>query len=161
MAGLPISNGGESPWHGRGLFYGLWPRETHGTMEMYVIQEKKENCASSVFYKGQVAYAVIPNGRKIALQACGDVKFVLPNPDRKFDLYGHGAASGGIEKMEIAGLTDADLPRDQNRWLNRNHFEIVKLSRYGDVVGDGIIAGEDYDEAMDRFLSYCVSFTGR
>jgi hypothetical protein len=130
-------------------------------MEMYVIQEKKENCGSSVFYKGQVAYAVMPNGRKVALQACGNVKFVLPNPDRKFDVYGHGAASGGIEKMEIAGLTDADLPRDQDRWLNRNHFEIVKLSRYGDVVGDGIIAGEDYDEAMDRFLSYCVSLTGR
>jgi hypothetical protein len=161
MAGLPISNGGESPWHGRGFFYGLLSRETHGAMEMYVIQEKKENCTSSVFYKGQVAYAVMPNGRKIALQACGDVKFVLPNANRKFDLYGHGAASGGIEKMEVAGLTDADLPRDQNRWLNRNHFEIVKLSRYGDVVGDGIIAGEDYDEAMDRFLSYCVSLTGR
>ena len=45
--------------------------------------------------------------------------------------------------MEIAGLTDADLPRDQSRWLSRNHFEIVKLSRHGDVVGDGILAGED------------------
>jgi hypothetical protein len=161
MAGLPISNGGGSPWHGRGFFYGLFPLETHDTMEMYVIQEKKENCGSSVFYKGQVAYAVMPNGRKIALQACGDVKFVLPNPDRKFDVYGHAAASGGIEKMEIAGLTDTDLPRNQNRWLSRNHFEIVKLSRYGDVVGDGIFAGEDYDEAMDRFLSYCVTLTGR
>ena len=79
-------------------------------MEMYVIQEKKENCGNSVFYKGQVAYAVMPNGRKIALQACGDVKFVLPNPDHKFDVYGHAAASGGIEKMEIAGLTDVAWP---------------------------------------------------
>lgn len=126
-------------------------------MEMYVVQEKKENCGSSVFYKGQIAYAVMPNGRKIALQACGDVKFVLPNPDRKFDVYGHASASGGLEKMEIAGLTDTDLPRRDDRWLCRNHFEIVKLSSFGDVVGDGIQAGEDYDEAMDRFLEYCVS----
>ena len=129
-------------------------------MEMYVVQEKKENRGSSVFYKGQIAYAVMPNGRKIALQACGDVKFVLPNPDHKFDVYGHGSASGGLEKMEITGLTDADLPRDGNRWLNRNHFEIVKLSSFGDVVGDGILAGEDYDEAMDRFLAHCVSVSG-
>jgi hypothetical protein len=135
--------------------------ESQILMEMYVVQEKKENCGDSVFYKGQVAYAVLPNGRKIALQACGDVKFILPHPDRKFDVYSHSAASGGLEKIEIAGLTDADLPRDGNRWLSRNHFEIVKLSRYGDVVGDGIMAGEDYDEAMDRFLSYCVSLSGR
>jgi len=130
-------------------------------MEMYVVQEKKEDRGSSVFYKGQIAYAVMPNGRKIALQACGEVKFVLPNPDRKFDVYSHSAASGGLEKMEIAGLTDADLPRDESRWLSRNHFEIVKLSSYGDVVGDGLLAGEDYDEAMNRFLEYCVSMTGR
>jgi hypothetical protein len=130
-------------------------------MEMFVVQEKKENCGSCVFYRGQIAYAVMPNGRKIALQACGDVKFVLPNPDHKFDVYGHSTASGGIEKMEIAGLTDADLPRNGDRWLKRNHFEIVKLSRHGDVVGDGIVAGEDYDEAMDRFLAYCVSLSGR
>ena len=130
-------------------------------MEMYVVQEKKEHCGSSVFYKGQIAYAVLPNGRKIALQACGDVKFVLPNPDRKFDVYGHASASGGLEKMEITGLTDDDLPRQADRWLSRNHFEIVKLSSYGDVVGDGILAGGDYDEAMDRFLAYCVSLTGR
>lgn len=130
-------------------------------MEMYVVQEKKENRGSSAFYKGQIAYAVMPNGRKIALQACGDVKFILPNPDRKFDVYGHAGPSGGLEKMEIAGLTDDDLPREANRWLNRNHFEIVKLSSFGDVVGDGIMAGHDYDEAMDRFLEYCVSLTGR
>jgi hypothetical protein len=85
---------------------------------------------------------------------------VLPNPDRKFDVYSHSAASGGLEKIEIAGLTDTDLPRDENRWVSRNHFEIVKLSSYGDVVGDGILAGEDYDEAMNRFLEYCVSLTG-
>ncbi|MGD9332916.1 MAG: hypothetical protein PVJ53_16500 [Desulfobacterales bacterium] len=130
-------------------------------MEMYVIQEKKENRSNSVFYKGQIAYAVMPNGRKMALQACGEVKFILPNPDRKFDVYGHGAASGGLEKIEITGLTDMDLPRDDSRWLHRNHFEIVKLSRNGDVVGDGILAGQDYDEAMDRFLKYCVSISGR
>ena len=128
---------------------------------MYVVQEKKGNCGNSVLYKGQVAYAVMPNGRTIALQACGDVKFVPPNPDRKFDVYSHNAASGGIEKIEIAGLTDADLPRGGDRWLSRNHFEIVKLSSSGDVVGDGIMAGEDYDEAMDRFLEYCVTLTGR
>ena len=121
-------------------------------MEMYVVQDKKENCGYSVFYKGPVAYAEMPNGRKIALQACGDVKFVLPNSDRKFDVYSHNAASGGIEKIEIAGLTDADLPRGGDRWLSRNHFEIVKLSSSGDVVGDGIMAGEDYDEAMDLSL---------
>ena len=130
-------------------------------MEMYVVQEKKENCGDSVFYKGQIAYAVMPNGRKIALQACGDVKFILPNPDRKFDVYGHNPASGGLEKIEIVGLTDADLPRSPDRWLSRYHFEIVKLSRDGDVVGDGIMAGEDYDEAMNRFLEYCVTLTGR
>lgn len=130
-------------------------------MEMYVVQEKKEHCGSSVFYKGQIAYAVLPNGRKIALQACGAVKFVLPHADRKFDVFGHARASGGLEKMEISGLTDADLPRQANHWLRRNHFEIVKLSSTGDVVGDGILAGDDYDEAMDRFLAYCVSLTGR
>lgn len=130
-------------------------------MEMYVVQEKKENCGDSVFYKGQIVYAVMPNGRKIALQACGDVKFILPNPDRKFDVYGHNPASGELEKIEIVGLTDADLPRSAERWLSRNHFEIVKLSRDGDVVGDGIMAGEDYDEAMNRFLEYCVTLTGR
>lgn len=129
-------------------------------MEMYVVQEKKENRGSSVFYKGQVAYTVMPNGRKIALQACGEVKFVLPNPGAKPDVFGHGGPSGGLEKMEIAGLTDGDLPQAGRNWLSRNHFEIVKLSGLGDVVGDGILAGEDYDEAMDHFLEYCVSLMG-
>ncbi len=130
-------------------------------MEMYVIQEKKENRSDSVFYMGQVAYAVMPNGRKLALQACGEVKFVIPQQAQKPIVYGNNAASGGLEKMDIAGLSDADLPQDKRLWLHRNHFEIVKLSRYDDVVGDGIVVGRDYDEAMDRFLEYCASLTNR
>ena len=130
-------------------------------MEMYVIQEKKDNCNDSVFYKGQIAYAVMPNGRKIALQACGEVKFIIPQEARKPIVYGNNAASGGLEKMDIAGLTDDDLPQDKRLWLHRNHFEIVKLSRHDDVVGDGIMVGRDYDEAMDGFLSYCASLSSR
>ena len=130
-------------------------------MEMYVIQEKKDNCSDSVFYKGQVAYAVMPNGRKLALQACGEVKFIIPQEANKPIVYGNNAASGGLEKMDIAGLTDDDLPQDKRLWLHRNHFEIVKLSRYDDVVGDGIVVGRDYDDAMDRFLEYCATLSGR
>jgi hypothetical protein len=130
-------------------------------MEMYVIQEKKDNCRDSVFYKGQIAYAIMPNGRKLALQACGKVKFIIPQEALKPVVYGNNAASGGLEKMDIAGLTDADLPRDDRLWLNRNHFEIVKLSRTDDVVGDAITVGRDYDEAMDRFLDYCAALSHR
>ena len=130
-------------------------------MEMYVIQEKKENCSDSVFYMGQIAYAVMPNGRKLALQACGEVKFVIPRQAQKPIVYGNKAASGGLGKIDIAGLTDADLPQDKRLWLHRNHFEIVKLSRYDDVVGDGIVVGRDYDAAMDRFLAYCASLSNR
>ena len=130
-------------------------------MEMYVIQEKKDNCSDSVFYKGQIAYAIMPNGRKLALQACGEVKFIIPQEALKPIVYGNNAASGGLQKMAIAGLTDADLPRDNRLWLHRNHFEIVKLSRYDDVVGDAIVVGQDYDDAMDRFLEYCTALTNR
>jgi hypothetical protein len=147
----------------------LWSLGTKGfsftgiciAMEMYVVQEKKEQCSDSVFYKGQVAYAVMPNGRKLALQACGEVKFIIPQAADKPIVYGNNAASGGLEKMDIAGLTDADLPQDKRLWLHRNHFEIVKLSRFDDVVGDGIVVGRDYDEAMDRFLEYCVTLSHR
>ncbi len=114
-----------------------------------------------MFYKGQIAYAVMPNGREIALQACGEVKFIIPQEALKPIVYGNNAASGGLEKMDIAGLTDDDLPQDRRLWLHRNHFEIVKLSRYDDVVGDAILVGRDYDEAMDRFLAYCASLTSR
>ena len=130
-------------------------------MDMYVIQEKKDNCSDSVFYKGQIAYAIMPNGRKLALQACGEVKFIIPQEALKPIVYGNNAASGGLEKMAIAGLTDADLPRDKRLWLHRNHFEIVKLSRYDDVVGDAIVVGKDYDDAMDRFLEYCTALSNR
>ena len=103
----------------------------------------------------------MPNGRKLALQACGEVKFIIPQADKKPIVYGNNAASGGLEKMDIAGLTDDELPQDKRLWLHRNHFEIVKLSRYDDVVGDAIVVGRDYDEAMDRFLEYCASLSGR
>jgi hypothetical protein len=95
------------------------------------------------------------------LQACGEVKFIIPQADQKPIVYGNNAASGGLEKMDIAGLTDEELPQDKRLWLHRNHFEIVKLSRYDDVVGDAIVVGRDYDEAMDRFLAYCASLSGR
>ncbi|MBL0712188.1 MAG: hypothetical protein JJV98_00685 [Desulfosarcina sp.] len=130
-------------------------------MEMYVVQEKGDNRSDSVFYRGQVAYAVMPNGRKLALQACGEVKFIIPRQAEKPTVYGNNEAAGGLEKMDIAGLTDADLPQDKRLWLHRNHFEIVKLSRYDDVVGDGIVVGRDYDEALDRFLEYCVTLSNR
>jgi hypothetical protein len=128
-------------------------------MEMYVIQEKKDSCSDSVFYQGQISCAVMPNGRKLALQACGEVKFIIPQEALKPIVYGNKAASGGLEKMDIAGLTDADLSRDNRLWRHRNRFEIVKLSRYGDVVGDAIVVGRDYDEAMDHFLGSCTALS--
>jgi len=130
-------------------------------MEMFVVQEKRENCNDSAFYRGQVAYARMANGRKLALQACGEVKFILPRDAQRYEVFGSNQASGGLEKMEISGLTDADLPRDDRLWLHRNHFEIVKLSSSDDVVGDAIKVGTDYDEAMEQFLAYCVSINGR
>jgi hypothetical protein len=130
-------------------------------MEMFVVQEKRENCSNSAFYRGQVAYARMANGRKLALQACGEVKFILPRDEQRYEVYGNNQASGGLEKMEISGITDADLPRDDRLWLHRNHFEIVKLSSSDDVVGDAIKVGTDYDEAMEQFLAYCVSINGR
>jgi hypothetical protein len=130
-------------------------------MEMFVVQEKRENCNDSVFYRGQVAYARMANGRKLALQACGEVKFIIPGDEQRYEVFGNNPASGGLEKIEIAGLSDADLPRDDRLWLHRNHFEIVKLSSSDDVVGDAIAVGTDYDAAMERFLDYCVSINGR
>ena len=97
-------------------------------MEMYVVQEKKENCGDSVFYKGQIAYAVMPNGRKIALQACGDVKFILPNPDRKFDVYGHNPASGGLEKIEI-GYEEQGQEKSQSQEKRRICRSIFNCSQ--------------------------------
>jgi hypothetical protein len=43
---------------------------------------------------------------------------------------------------------------------SENHFEIVKLSPLGDVVGDGLVVGDEYDAAMDRFLQFCVTVAG-
>lgn len=129
-------------------------------MEIYVVQEKSENRDQSVFYKGQIAYALMPSGRTLALQACGAVKFVLPRGAGRSEVFGHAEASGGLEKMDIAGLTDRDLPADPGCWLERNHFEIVKLSPLGDVVGDGLMVGDEYDAAMDRFLQFCVTVAG-
>jgi len=129
-------------------------------MEMFVVQEKRENRNRSVFYRGQIAYAVMPNGRRLALQACGPVKFVISGSAGPEVVYGHAAVNGGLEKMASAGLTDRDLPQDPAGWCQSNHFEIVKLSPRGDVVGDGIPAGEEYDAAMDQFLNYCVTIIG-
>jgi hypothetical protein len=66
-----------------------------------------------------------------------------------------GSIAPGVFLWRYPGLgTSSNMEMHVVQEKSENHFEIVKLSPLGDVVGDGLVA------AMDRFLQYCVTVAG-
>lgn len=119
--------------------------------EIKITQEKIDGCEDSFFYDGEIAYAEKPNGTKLSLIACGDIKIHLHE-----DCYKNRQVNEAIEKFQI---TDELLRKleDEGKleWLNNNWFEVTFLKK-GAEFWEGVDCdvAHTYEEAIQLLKNY-------
>jgi len=116
-----------------------------------ILQGKIEGKEDSFFYEGEIAATTKPNGTRLTLIACGDVRIRIGDEDYKNQQR--------FEAIETHKLTDKKLQELENKgeieWLNNNWFEVTFIKKGSNVVD--YVMGDvayDYDEAISLLKSY-------
>lgn len=112
-----------------------------------ILTEKiSEDKIDSFWYHGKdIARIQYPNGTKIYAEASGDIGLYFEEDGDVFK--GQNAVDEAIKR----NLTDKDLDQlgIEDRWRNNNWFVIIKVDINGEVIGDDLGIGDNYDHAIE------------
>ena len=115
-----------------------------------ILTEKiSEDRNDSFWYRGkEIARIQFPNGTKLYAEAQGEIRI-------QFEEGGvHWKGAKAVEEAFDRGLTDNDLDELANNDLMdmNNWFVIIKVDINGEVVGDDLAIGDDYDHAIELLI---------
>jgi hypothetical protein len=118
-----------------------------------ILTEKiSEERKDPFWYRGkEIARIQFPNGTKLYAEAQGEIRI-------QFEEGGvHWKGQKAVEEAFDRGFTDDDLAAlyDDDLIDMSNWFVIIKVDINGEVVGDDLAIGDDYDHAIE-LLKECA-----
>ena len=115
-----------------------------------IIQEKIKGKADSLFYEGDIAEVIKPNGTRLTLIATGDINIIIGK-----ERYGNWNIQDFIYKHNLDDKKLEDLSsKDKIEWIDNNWFEVIFIKEGSDYADSllGVVA-YDYDEGMELLKS--------